>query len=191
MQSWTNVFKTSWHKKGNLCFLLLHWTCILIWLLKNFKMELVIVYWSKNIQWLIPVPSKWKTSKIIFLIFVYYSHVWKHMFCEQFFATKSINKSVLYSRLTDEHLHFLLRLTNLQDLEPNIESLLTTKCCQKSSSPWTVWGQIYLPQTVKHQGCCGLTALYHLVTGWMSVLRVTLLMIIYYSNSQYTHSSNE
>lgn len=112
-------------------------------------------------------------------------------FVNSFFATKSINKSVLYSRLTDEHLHFLLRLTNLQDLEPNIESLLTTKCCQKSSSPWTVWGQIYLPQTVKHQGCCGLTALYHLVTGWMSVLRVTLLMIIYYSNSQYTHSSNE
>jgi len=57
--------------------------------------------------------------------------------CEQFFSAMKINKSALRSRLTDKHLHATLRLATTRDFKPNVDSLVSAKCCQISgqSSP--------------------------------------------------------
>ncbi|CAM5133327.1 unnamed protein product [Natator depressus] len=52
--------------------------------------------------------------------------------CEQFFSSMKINKSVLRSRLTDEHLQATLRLVSSQDIKPNIDALVNAKRCQLS-----------------------------------------------------------
>lgn len=52
--------------------------------------------------------------------------------CKELLLTITINKTALCLRLTDEHLHSMLRLVNL---------MITGKCCQKASSTWTVWGK--------------------------------------------------
>lgn len=52
--------------------------------------------------------------------------------CEQFFSSMKINKSVLRSRLTDEHLQATLRLVSSQDIKPNIDALVDAKRCQLS-----------------------------------------------------------
>ena len=55
--------------------------------------------------------------------------------CEQFFSTMKVNKSAIRSRLTDEHLQSVLRLATIKDasLKPDIDSLVNSKCIQKSS----------------------------------------------------------
>uniref|UniRef100_A0A8C3ISY3 Uncharacterized protein n=1 Tax=Chrysemys picta bellii TaxID=8478 RepID=A0A8C3ISY3_CHRPI len=45
---------------------------------------------------------------------------------EQFFSSMKINKSVLRSRLTDEHLKATLRLVSSQDIKTNIDALLAS-----------------------------------------------------------------
>ena len=52
--------------------------------------------------------------------------------CEQFFSSMKINKSVLRSRLTDEHLQATLRLVSSHKFKPNIEVLVDAKRCQLS-----------------------------------------------------------
>uniref|UniRef100_A0A452IFC9 HAT C-terminal dimerisation domain-containing protein n=1 Tax=Gopherus agassizii TaxID=38772 RepID=A0A452IFC9_9SAUR len=52
--------------------------------------------------------------------------------CEQFFSSVKINKSVLRSRLTDEHLKATLRLVSSQDIKPNTEALVDAERCQLS-----------------------------------------------------------
>jgi hypothetical protein len=54
--------------------------------------------------------------------------------CEQFFSTMKINKSSLRSRLTDEHLHSVLRLISVEEFEPKVDNLVAQKRCQKSSA---------------------------------------------------------
>ncbi len=53
--------------------------------------------------------------------------------CEQFFSCMKVNKTVLRSRLTDEHLQAILRLVSADKLKPNIEVLVDEKHCQLSS----------------------------------------------------------
>jgi len=53
--------------------------------------------------------------------------------CEQFFSSMKVNKSVLRSRLTDEHLQATLRLVSAKKFQPNIEALVDVKRCQLSS----------------------------------------------------------
>jgi len=53
--------------------------------------------------------------------------------CEQFFSSMKVNKTVLRSRLTDEHLQATLRLASADKLKPNIEVLVDEKRCQLSS----------------------------------------------------------
>ena len=53
--------------------------------------------------------------------------------CEQFFSSMKVNKSVLRSRLTDEHLQATLRLVSSHKVMPNIEVLVDAKRCQLSS----------------------------------------------------------
>lgn len=57
--------------------------------------------------------------------------------CEQFFSSMKINKSVLRSRLTDEHLQATLRLLFSNKLKPNIDVLVDAKRCQLSSQKKT------------------------------------------------------
>ncbi|CAM4655323.1 unnamed protein product [Lepidochelys kempii] len=52
--------------------------------------------------------------------------------CEQFFSSMKINKSVLRSRLTDEHLQATLRFVLSQDIKPNIDALVDAKRSQLS-----------------------------------------------------------
>ena len=52
---------------------------------------------------------------------------------EQFFSSMKVNKSVLRSRLTDEHLQATLRLVSSHKFKPNIEVLVDAKRCQLSS----------------------------------------------------------
>ena len=52
--------------------------------------------------------------------------------CEQFFSSMKINKSVLRSRLTDEHLQATLRLVSSQEIKPNIDALVDSKRSQLS-----------------------------------------------------------
>ena len=53
--------------------------------------------------------------------------------CEQFFSSMKVNKTVLRSRLTDEHLQATLRLVSADKLKPKIEVLVDEKRCQLSS----------------------------------------------------------
>ena len=56
----------------------------------------------------------------------------KHV-CEQFFSSMKLNKTVLRSHLTDEHLQATLRLVSADKLKPNMEVLVDKKRCQLSS----------------------------------------------------------
>ena len=53
--------------------------------------------------------------------------------CEQFFSSMKVNKTVLTSCLTDEHLQATLRLFSADKLKPNIKVLVDEKRCQLSS----------------------------------------------------------
>ena len=53
--------------------------------------------------------------------------------CEQFFSSMKVNKTVLRSRLTDEHLQSTLRLVSADKLKLNIKVLVDEKRCQLSS----------------------------------------------------------
>ncbi|KAL6466892.1 hypothetical protein MHYP_G00246960 [Metynnis hypsauchen] len=54
--------------------------------------------------------------------------------CEKLFSTLNFNKSKYRSRLTDEHLQALLRVSTASSLMPNVAQLCERKCCQVSSS---------------------------------------------------------
>ena len=54
--------------------------------------------------------------------------------CEQLFSVMKINKTSHRSRLTDEHLQSILRISATQSLTPNINKLVSMKRCQTSSS---------------------------------------------------------
>ena len=54
--------------------------------------------------------------------------------CEQLFSVMKINKTSHRSRLTDEHLQSILRISITQNLTPNINELVANKRCQTSSS---------------------------------------------------------
>ncbi|XP_067949860.1 general transcription factor II-I repeat domain-containing protein 2-like [Watersipora subatra] len=53
--------------------------------------------------------------------------------CEQFFSSMKVNKSVLRSQLTNEHLQATLRLVSSHKIKPNIDALVDAKRCQVSS----------------------------------------------------------
>ena len=53
--------------------------------------------------------------------------------CEQFFSSMKANKSVIRSRLTDEHLQATLRVATSNQFKPNIGLLADAKRCQLSS----------------------------------------------------------
>ena len=53
--------------------------------------------------------------------------------CEQFFSSMKANKSVIRSRLTDEHLQATFRVATSNELKPNIGLLADAKRCQLSS----------------------------------------------------------
>ena len=52
--------------------------------------------------------------------------------CEQLFSMMKLNKTPHRSRLTDEHLHSVLRLSSAQSLTPDIDELASKKRCQVS-----------------------------------------------------------
>jgi len=52
--------------------------------------------------------------------------------CEQLFSLMKMNKTSHRSRLTDEHLHSILRISSAQSLTPNIDEILSKKRCQVS-----------------------------------------------------------
>ena len=52
--------------------------------------------------------------------------------CQQFFSSMKINKTVLRSKLTDDHLAATLRLVSSQDIKTNIDVLVEAKRCQLS-----------------------------------------------------------
>ncbi|XP_074488096.1 general transcription factor II-I repeat domain-containing protein 2-like [Sebastes fasciatus] len=52
--------------------------------------------------------------------------------CEQLFSLMKINKTSHRSRLTDEHLHSILRISSAQSLTPNIDELASKMRCQVS-----------------------------------------------------------
>ncbi|KAL7882845.1 hypothetical protein SRHO_G00005030 [Serrasalmus rhombeus] len=54
--------------------------------------------------------------------------------CEKLFSTLNFNKSKYRSRLTDEHLQALLRVSTASSLKPNVARLCERKRCQISSS---------------------------------------------------------
>lgn len=54
--------------------------------------------------------------------------------CEKLFSTLNFNKSKYRSRLTDEHLQALLRVSTASSLKPNVARLCEKKRCQVSSS---------------------------------------------------------
>ncbi|KAL7825009.1 hypothetical protein SRHO_G00342210 [Serrasalmus rhombeus] len=54
--------------------------------------------------------------------------------CEKLFSTLNFNKSKYRSRLTDEHLQALLRVSTASSLKPNVARLYERKRCQISSS---------------------------------------------------------
>ncbi|XP_071059499.1 general transcription factor II-I repeat domain-containing protein 2A-like [Pseudochaenichthys georgianus] len=56
-----------------------------------------------------------------------------HM-CEQLFSTMNFNKSKFRSRLTDEHLQAILRVSTASSLKPNVAQLCERKRCQVSTS---------------------------------------------------------
>lgn len=53
--------------------------------------------------------------------------------CEQLFSIMKINKSSHRSRLTDEHLSALMKVTAAQEITPEIDKLASLKRCQASS----------------------------------------------------------
>ncbi|XP_069777943.1 general transcription factor II-I repeat domain-containing protein 2A-like [Narcine bancroftii] len=52
--------------------------------------------------------------------------------CEQLFSLMKINKTPHRSRLTDEHLHSVLRISSAQSLTPEFDELASKKRCQVS-----------------------------------------------------------
>ena len=54
--------------------------------------------------------------------------------CEKLFSVMKTNKTAHRSRLTDEHLQSILRVSTTRDLTPNINQLVAKKRCQTSSS---------------------------------------------------------
>ncbi|XP_067943372.1 general transcription factor II-I repeat domain-containing protein 2-like [Watersipora subatra] len=52
--------------------------------------------------------------------------------CEQLFSMMKVNKTPHRSRLTDEHLHSVLRLSSAQSLTPDFDELASKKRCQVS-----------------------------------------------------------
>lgn len=54
--------------------------------------------------------------------------------CEQLFSIMKLNKTSHRSRLTDEHLHSVLRISSAQSLTPNIDELVSKMRCQTSGS---------------------------------------------------------
>ncbi|XP_071060599.1 general transcription factor II-I repeat domain-containing protein 2A-like [Pseudochaenichthys georgianus] len=54
--------------------------------------------------------------------------------CEQLFSTMNFNKSKYRSRLTDEHLQAILRVSTASSLKPNVAQLCERKRCQVSIS---------------------------------------------------------
>lgn len=54
--------------------------------------------------------------------------------CEQLFSLMKINKNSHRSRLTDEHLHSILRISSAQSLTPDIDELLSKMRHQASGS---------------------------------------------------------
>ncbi|KAL0994516.1 hypothetical protein UPYG_G00123280 [Umbra pygmaea] len=53
--------------------------------------------------------------------------------CEKLFSTLNFNKSKYRTRLTDEHLQSLLRVSIASSLKPNVARLCERKACQTSS----------------------------------------------------------
>ena len=51
--------------------------------------------------------------------------------CEQAFSVMNLNKSKLRSRLSDEHLHAVMRVA-CSELDPNIDQLAAMKTCNVS-----------------------------------------------------------
>lgn len=54
--------------------------------------------------------------------------------CEQLFSLMKVNKNSHRSRLTDEHLHSILRISSAQSLTPDIDELLSKMRHQASGS---------------------------------------------------------
>lgn len=54
--------------------------------------------------------------------------------CEKLFSVMKLNKTVHRSRLTDEHLQSILRISATQDLTPNLNEIVAKKRCRASSS---------------------------------------------------------
>ena len=52
--------------------------------------------------------------------------------CEQLFSLMKMNKTPNRSRLTDEHIHSILRISSAQSLTPDIDELASKKRCQVS-----------------------------------------------------------
>ena len=52
--------------------------------------------------------------------------------CEQLFSMMMVNKTPHRNRLTDEHLHSVLRISSAQSLTSDIEELTSKKRCQVS-----------------------------------------------------------
>lgn len=57
--------------------------------------------------------------------------------CEKLFSVMKINKTAHRSRLTDEHLQSILRISTTQNLAPNVNKLFAKKRCQASRSDKT------------------------------------------------------
>lgn len=54
--------------------------------------------------------------------------------CEKLFSTMNFNKSKFRSKLKDEHLKAMLRVSVASSLEPNVAKLCERKRCQVSGS---------------------------------------------------------
>lgn len=54
--------------------------------------------------------------------------------CEKLFSTVNFNKSKVTSKLEDEYLKALLRVSVASSLKPNVAQLCERKCCQVSGS---------------------------------------------------------
>ena len=54
--------------------------------------------------------------------------------CEKLFSTMNFNKSKYRSKLTDEHLEAILRVSTASSLKPNVARLCDRKRCQVSGS---------------------------------------------------------
>ncbi|MBN3286690.1 GT2D2 protein, partial [Polyodon spathula] len=54
-------------------------------------------------------------------------------FCKLLFSLVKINKSAQRSRLNDKHLHSVLKIASAQNMNPDIDKLVSRKRCQISS----------------------------------------------------------